>query len=72
MFDLVKTRFNMLKEMDEIIRDGVGDEEIDEIWFSVGVPDEASDDDLMFIAKDDNLFADIVRIFSNIINNEIE
>lgn len=55
-------RINQLKIMDEFIH-SVNDEELMEDWLSYGVPDEASEDDYRFIAENDDLYMDCVRIF---------
>lgn len=63
--ELVKTRKQLLKEMDTYVRDHIGDDEITcDIWFAIGVPDGADDSDYTDIAEDDELWVDCVKAFA--------
>lgn len=57
-------RFQIAKAMHQIIR-CMNNEDAYMAWIYT-VPDEASDEDLMDIAKDDKLFADTCNAFKSI------
>ena len=59
-------RIELLKGMNQYIID-MGDEEIYETWFSLGVPDEATNDDYESIAEDLEQWVFICNIFGAII-----
>jgi uncharacterized protein YeeX (DUF496 family) len=59
-------RIELLRGMNQYIID-MGDEEIYEIWFSLGVPDEATDDDYECIAEDLDQWVFVCNIFGTII-----
>jgi len=52
---------NIIGGMDTYIREVIGDDEITEWWNTYGVPDEATEEDLMECAK--FCFEDIVTTF---------
>ena len=54
MTELTLLKMNLLGGMDSYIRE-LGDEGIWEVWIAYGVPDGATEDDLQFIAEDDEL-----------------
>jgi len=59
-------RIELLKGMNQYIID-LGDEEVYDTWFAVGVPDEATDDDYDFIAGDLEEWIDICKLFGRLI-----
>ena len=59
-----------LKKMDKYIRENVSDEESIEWWLTIGVPDNASQEDFEFIAQDDELFNTCNRVFSSLVIEE--
>jgi len=61
-------RMNLLGGMNSYILDHVGDEALIEMWLMCGVPDGATEDDLIEMAEDDNLWVDAVNTFKRIIN----
>lgn len=65
----IKLRVAQLRAMDKFVR-SVNDEELTDSWFGAGVPDEATAEDYKFIASDDELYQDCVRIFRSIAKNE--
>ena len=65
-------RANLLGGMDTYIREVVVDEEYLMSWLAYGVPDEASEEDLMEIAEDEEEFNRIAEVFGSIINNLFE
>ena len=66
MNEIIKTKMNILKEMDNYIR-LIGDEDLWFDWID-NFPDECQDDELLEIAKDDNDWRTIIKDFSNLIN----
>lgn len=65
-------RANLLGGMDAYIRAIVDDEEYLMSWLAYGVPDEASEEDLMEIAEDEDEFCRIAKVFGNILNDFVE
>ena len=63
--ELVAARAEMLCGMNNYILERIGDEEIFEIWFMCGVPDGATMDDILEIAKDDTTWLWCVECFAN-------
>lgn len=60
-------RIELLKGMNQYIID-LGDEEVVyEAWFSLGVPDEATDDDYECIAEDVDEWRFICQLFGRLI-----
>ena len=59
-------RIQLLKGMNQYIID-LGDEEIYEAWFSLGVPDEPTDDDYEFIAGDIEEWVYVCQLFGRLI-----
>ena len=59
-----------LKKMDKYIRENVSDEDGIMWWLTVGVPDNASQEDFEFIAQDDELFNTCNRVFSSLVIEE--
>ena len=59
-------RIYLLKGMNQYIMD-LGDEEVYETWFTLGVPDEPTDDDYECIAEDLTLWVFVCKVFNGII-----
>ncbi len=63
--ELVMYRKEFLKQMDDYVRDMIGDDDITtDIWFAGGVPDGYDEQDLIDIAEDDDLWLDTVNCFA--------
>ena len=63
--EMITLRMNILGGMNAYILDNIDDEEIViNDWFSLGVPDEATEDDLRTIAEDNQLWFDAVQCFA--------
>lgn len=64
-------RARLLKELNTIILQNVENEEtIINTWFSLGIPDEATNNDYEFIAESDESFNEIVDLFASIIKED--
>lgn len=61
-------RIKLLKEMNQYIID-LGDEEVYDTWFSLGVPDEPTEDDYECIAEDVEQWAYICHLFGQLIKD---
>lgn len=59
-----------LEKMDKYIRENISDESGIMHWLSVGVPDNASQEDFEFIAQDEELFNTCNRVFSSLVIEE--
>lgn len=59
-------RIELLKGMNQYIID-MGDEEAYNVWFTLGVPDEPTDDDYESIAEDLTLWVFVCKVFDDII-----
>lgn len=59
-------RIELLKGMNRYVID-MGDEEIYEAWFTLGVPDEPTEDDYESIAEDLDHWVFICNIFGAIV-----
>ena len=55
---------DLLKAMDNFVREVIGDEDIIDYWMTYGVPDGASYDDLEEIASDSEMVSSIIRAFN--------
>lgn len=63
--EMITLRMNILGGMNAYILDNVDNEEvIYGDWFSLGVPDEATEEDLRTIAEDNQLWLDAVQSFA--------
>ena len=63
--ELVMYRKEFLKQMDDYVRDMIGDDDITVgVWFEGGVPDGYDEQDLIEIAEDDDLWLDVVNCFA--------
>ena len=58
-------RKEFLKQMDDYIKDMIGDEIIIQDWFLKGLPNGYNDTDLEEIASDDELWLDCVNCFAS-------
>lgn len=59
-------RIELLKGMNQYVID-LGDEEAYDIWFTLGVPDESTEDDYESIAEDLEQWVFICKIFGSIV-----
>lgn len=66
---VAESRKNTVRAMDEIVRN-FNDEDIIMTWLSVGVPDDADDDDYAWFAENDDEFADLVKLFFRLFRRE--
>ncbi len=62
MTAMEKERFNIVKSMDTIVKSLNDEEAYYHHWIYL-VPDEASDDEFEYIAKNAKLFSETVRLF---------
>lgn len=69
MTKLTLLKMNLLGGMDSYIRE-LGDEDIWEVWIAYGVPDEATENDLRFIAEDDESWQGTCELFGRLIKRE--
>ena len=65
----VKERVELLKAMNTIILNE-NDEDVGDYWFSVGIPDNPSEEDYESIAEDDEAFIDICKKFMIFMRNK--
>lgn len=63
-------RMNLLGGMNCYIIEHIQDEEDFETWITYGVPDQATEEDLETIAKDDGLWRICCVLFGELIENE--
>lgn len=61
-------KMNILGGMDSYVRNVVGDEDLIDEWNMYGVPDEASEDDLAFIATNETEWKRICVKFGQIVH----
>ena len=66
MKETIELRKNFLKQFDHYIINEIGDEELIDQWLMGGLPDEYTEEDLDFIANDDDEWNDVVDLFSRI------
>ena len=64
---IAKMKIEQLKKMDKFIRQNMDDEEDIIFWLTVAVPDNASEEDYVFIANDEELFNTCCRVFSGLV-----
>jgi hypothetical protein len=60
-------RMNLLGGMHNYMMHVVQDEDLQDTWLVMGVPDEPSEEDLEFIAEDAEEFSRVVRLFGNLV-----
>lgn len=65
-------RANLLGGMDAYVREHLDDEDYFMEWLELGVPDDADEDTLMEIAKDEEDFNRIVTEFASLLNTFTE
>lgn len=63
-------RAQTLVYMDNYVREEIGDEDMIEDWLSVGVPDEATKEDYLFIAGDDEEYNRCCRVFADLVTSK--
>lgn len=68
MNEITVLKMNLLGGMNEYIKE-IGDEEIWESWINL-VPDEATEDDLQFIAEDEILWKNACSLFGRLTQYE--
>ena len=68
--ELKVLKMNLLGGMHDFMMNGVQDEDIQNIWLALGVPDEPSEENLESIAEDSNEFAEIVHLFGKLVWND--
>jgi hypothetical protein len=56
-------KMNLLGGMHSFMMNGVQDEDLQDEWLTLGVPDEPDEDILESIAEDYEEFSEIVRLF---------
>ena len=59
-------RMNLLGGMNAYVLE-LGDEELYDTWFAIGVPDEATEEDLESIALDDDEFTSVCSTFARLV-----
>ena len=68
---MIKARVEMLKQMDNYVRNIIGDDSVCvDLWFAEGVPDGADEIDLIEIAEDDDLWEECVKCFAECCEEE--
>lgn len=65
--EMITLRMNILGGMNSYILDNIDDEIIVDDWFTFGVPDGATEDDLRTIAEDEKLWLDAIKSFERCI-----
>lgn len=65
--EFLTLRANLLGGMNDYILNVIGDDNITEVWQTEAVPDECSEDELIEIADDDELWGSICYLFGNLI-----
>jgi hypothetical protein len=63
--ELIMYRKEFLRQMDDYVKDMIGDENIIQKWFINGLPNGYDDIDLQEIASDDELWLDCVNCFAS-------
>ncbi len=64
--ELIKMRIEFAKQMNDYIIN-LGDEEIYDVWFALGIPDEPQEDDYEFFANDDEEWRDLCQLFGRLV-----
>lgn len=59
----VEFKINALKEMNTYVIEKIGDEDIIDYWLTYGVPDNADEDDYLFIVDDWDNWIDVLKVF---------
>lgn len=69
---MLEDRIKNLKLMDSIARKTDDEDLFYDYWLALGVPDGAKEDDYIYIAKDDELYNDIVKAFRVVVKHTSE
>jgi hypothetical protein len=64
--EMLVTKANILGGMNAYVLEEIGDEDWFDYWWTYGVPDGATEDDLMEIAKNDELWIECIETFAKI------
>lgn len=64
-FDITTLKMNILGGMNEYIKE-MGDEELWERWITI-VPDECTEDDLLYIAEDEGSWRYVCDLFGRLV-----
>ena len=67
MSRLTEDRVEFLVMFDDYVRENVSDENYFDYWLQEGLPDEWTEDDLIEIAEDDELWLDVINTFAYVI-----
>lgn len=62
--DITKCRIEFLKQFDYYIRNIIGDEEITDVWLMLGLCDGYDDEELDFIANNEECWLECVEAFA--------
>lgn len=63
-------KMNLLGGMHSFMMSGVQDEDLQDEWLTLGVPDEPDEDILESIAEDAEEFAEVVHLFGKLVWND--
>ena len=61
---ITELRAKIMREMDNYIRDNVGDEDLFMYWLQEGVPDEADDEMLLELAEIESCWMNVINAFA--------
>lgn len=67
--EIYETRLKLVHQLHKYIMD-TGDEEIFEVWFRCGLPDNPCEEDFEFFAKDAKEFRSLCELFGHLTCNE--
>lgn len=65
-------KVGLIKLMNEIVREDIGDDDLYEVWIAEGVPDGAGEDDFDYIAEDDSLYYQTIELFCKLTKLDLE
>lgn len=60
-------KMNLLGGMHSFVINCINDENLQDEWLTLGVPDEPSEKDLEFIAEDPQEFAEVTHLFGKLV-----
>lgn len=64
-------RANLLKAMDDYVRDVIGDDNVTDLWLSIGIADgDAETEEGLMEYTDLELFREMVRVFKKCLDKE--
>ena len=63
-------KMNLLGGMHSFVMSCINDEDLQDEWLTMGVPDEPSEEDFEFIAEDPQEFAEVVHLFGKLVWND--